>query len=276
MTYDLKNDKYIEIKESKSLGFLYNSFLGRLIIKIATKKFVANLVARYMNSCLSKHKIKSFIKKNNINMAEYEEKDYKSFNDFFTRRIKKGKRKISDGLISVCDSKLLVYKIEKESKFEIKNSIYTVEELIGEKQDYKYALVFRLSTDDYHHYVYPDNGKVVRSKHINGVLHTVQPIAFKKYKVFSENDREITFLHCNNLGDVCFIEVGAMIIGKIVNEEKTTFEKGEEKGHFEFGGSTVIVLLNKDIKFNNKIIDNSKKDIETIVKLGEQIGWEVR
>lgn len=272
MIYDLKNDKYIETKESKSLVFLYNTFLGRLILKIFTRKFVANLVARYMNSGLSKHKIKSFIKKNNINMDEYEKKDYNSFNDFFIRKIKKGKRKINDGLIAVCDSKLLIYKIEKESVFEIKNSIYTVDELIGEKSNYKYALVFRLSTDDYHHYVYPDNGKVVRKKHINGILHTVQPIAFKKYKVFSENDREITFLHCDTLGDVCFIEVGAMIIGKIVNDNVTTFKKGEEKGHFEFGGSTVILLLNKDINFNNKIIENSKKDIETIVKLGEQIG----
>jgi phosphatidylserine decarboxylase len=272
MIYDLNNDKYIEKKESKSLRFLYNTFIGRIILKIATKKFVANLVAKYMNSKLSIHKIKSFIKKNNIDMEEYEEKKYRSFNEFFIRNIKKGKRNINDGIVAVSDSKLSIYKINKESRFEIKNSIYTVEELIREKKEYKYALVFRLSADDYHHYIFPDNGKIIRSKHINGILHTVQPIAFKKYKVFSENDREITFLKCDNLGDVCFIEVGAMIIGKIVNEDKMTFKKGEEKGHFEFGGSTIIVLLNKNIKFNDKILDNSKKNIETIVKMGEQIG----
>ena len=272
MIYDLKNDKYIEKKESISLRFLYNTFIGRIILKIATKKFVANLVAKYMNSKLSIHKIKSFIKKNSIDMEEYEEKKYSSFNEFFIRNIKKGKRNIKDGIVAVSDSKLSIYKINKESRFEIKNSIYTVEELIREKNEYKYALVFRLSADDYHHYIFPDNGKIIRSKHINGILHTVQPIAFKKYKVFSENDREITFLKCDNLGDVCFIEVGAMIIGKIVNEDKMTFKKGEEKGHFEFGGSTIIVLLNKKIKFNDKILDNSKKNIETIVKMGEQIG----
>ena len=272
MIYDLKNDKYIENKESKSLRFLYNTFIGRITLKLATSKFVANLVAKYMNSRLSVHRIKSFIKKNNIDMEDYEEKNYKSFNEFFIRNIKKGKRNISDGLIAVSDSKLLVYEINKESKFEIKNSIYTIEELIKEKRDYKYALVFRLSADDYHHYIFPDRGNIIGSKHINGILHTVQPIAFKKYKVFSENDREVTFLKCDNLGDVCFIEVGAMIIGKIVNEEKKSFKKGEEKGHFEFGGSTIVVLLNKDIIFNNKILENSKKDIETIVKMGEQIG----
>ena len=61
------------------------------------------------------------------------------------------------------------------------------------------------------------------------------------------------------------------MVGKIVNENKQTFKKGEEKGHFEFGGSTVIMLINKDIKINDKIIDNSEKDIETIVKLGQSI-----
>ena len=61
-------------------------------------------------------------------------------------------------------------------------------------------------------------------------------------------------------------------IGKIVNEEVTKFKRGEEKGHFEFGGSTVILLFKKDqIKINKKIIENSKKEIETIVKLGDSL-----
>ena len=205
-------------------------------------------------------------------MDEYEEVNYNSFNDFFMRKIKDNKRTIQDDFISVCDSKLSIYKLDDNSKFEIKNSIYTVEELIGEKRDYKYALIFRLCVDDYHHYVFPDDGRVVSSKYINGKLHTVQPIALKKYKVFHENSREVTFLDCDNLGDVCYVEVGAMMIGKIVNEPKKEFKKGEEKGHFEFGGSTIILLVNKDIKFDNKIIDHTKNDIETIVKLGETIG----
>ena len=188
------------------------------------------------------------------------------------RKIKYGKRTIDDGLISVCDSKLSIYKINDNSKFEIKNSLYTVEELIGEKRDYKYALIFRLCVDDYHHYVFPDDGKVVSSKYIKGKLHTVQPIALKKYKVFHENSREVTFLDCDNLGDVCYIEVGAMMIGKIVNEPVKEFKKGQEKGHFEFGGSTIILLVNKDINIDEKIIEHTNKDIETIVKLGESIG----
>lgn len=271
MYYDLENNKYIETKTNSSLKFLYNTIIGRFILKIATTKYISNIYAKYMNSKLSKHKIQKFIKKNNINIEDYKEKDYKSFNDFFIRELKPNKRKIAANLIAVCDSKLSVYKINKDSTFKIKDSIYTIKELIGEDKKYKYALVFRLCVDDYHHYIFPDDGKIVSNKHIDGILHTVQPIAFKKYKVFHENSREITFLECNTLGDICYIEVGALMVGKIVNENKQTFKKGEEKGHFEFGGSTVIMLINKDIKINDKIIDNSEKDIETIVKLGQSI-----
>ena len=272
MYFDLNDGKYIKNNDSISLKFLYDTVLGRCILKIMTTKIVANICAKYMNSGFSKHRIKRFIKNNNINLDEYLEKDYKSFNDFFIRKIKPNKRKIDSGLIAVCDSKLSVYEVDSNSKFYIKNSVYTVDELIHDRNCYKYALVFRLCVDDYHHYIFPDDGKIINNKHINGKLHTVQPIAFKKYKVFSENDREVTFLNCSNLGNVCYVEVGAMIIGKIVNENKKSFKKGEEKGHFEFGGSTVIMLVEKDIKIDEKIIDNTKNGIETIVKLGQKIG----
>lgn len=272
MYYDLNNDSLTEEKTNNFLKFMYNTIVGRFFLKIATTKLVANLYAFYMNSKISKKKIKRFIKKHCINIEEYKNKDYTSFNDFFIREMKFGKRKIENNFIAVCDSKLSVYKIDENSKFNIKNSIYTVEELIGENRQYKYALIFRLCVDDYHHYIFPDDGKVISTKHINGILHTVQPIALKKYKVFHENSRDITFLKCDNLGDVCYIEIGALMIGKIVNLDKNEFKKGEEKGHFEFGGSTVIMLINKDICLNEKIIENSKNGIETIVKMGQCIG----
>ena len=272
MYYDLSKDKYIESDTSKSLLFLYNSFFGRLLLKIVITKPVSSFYALYMNSSLSKKKIKKFINSNNIDMNEYVSKEYTSFNDFFIREIKKEKRPIENDLISVCDSKLSIYKITSNLKLNIKGSIYAIDELIGEKRKYKYALVFRLCVDDYHHYIFPDDGVVEKSKYIKGKLHTVQPIAQEKYKIFHENSRVITFLKCNSLGDVCYIEVGALLVGKIINEDVTTFKKGDEKGHFEFGGSTVIMLLNKDIELNNKIIENSSKGIETIVKLGQKIG----
>ncbi|MBR1413926.1 MAG: phosphatidylserine decarboxylase [Bacilli bacterium] len=274
MYYDLKTKEYKDREESKALSFLYNTAFGRIILKIASTKWLANIYAKYMNSKLSKKKIKKFIEANNINMDEYEDKEYNSFNEFFMRKVKTGKRLIEDGLIAISDSKLSVYKLDDNSNFRIKNSIYTVEELIqDDNKNYEYALIFRLCVDDYHHYVFPDNGRVLKSKYIPGVLHTVQPIAFKKYKVFTENSRCVTYLDCENLGNVCIIEVGALMVGKIVNEPVEAFKKGQEKGHFEFGGSTVIMLVEKDkTKIDDIILENTKNDIETIVKLGQRIG----
>ena len=274
--YNLKTNKYIEIEENnRGLNFLYSNVFGRFILKIVISKPIRNIYNKYMTSKYSLKKIDKFIKNNNINMDEYQEENYKSFNDFFIRRIKDDKRKVSKGLFAIADSKLSVYKIDDNSSFKVKNSIYTIDELLqSDGSSFKdgYALIFRLCVDDYHHYVYPDDGEVLSNKHINGVLHTVQPLAFKKYKVFSENDREVTFLNTKKYGEMAYIEVGAMMIGKIVNEEVTKFKRGEEKGHFEFGGSTVILLFKKDqIKINKKIIENSKKEIETIVKLGDSL-----
>ena len=96
MYYDLKNDKFVEDKKSKSLSLLYNTCIGRCFLKILTAKAIANIYAKYMNSTLSKHKIKRFINKNNICMEDYKEKEYSSFNDFFTRQIKPSKRKINE------------------------------------------------------------------------------------------------------------------------------------------------------------------------------------
>ena len=273
MIYDLKKKIYKKEKANILLCFLYNTIIGRIILKLINNKIISNMYAKFMTSKLSKFKIKKFIKKNNINMNEYIKQDYKSFNDFFIRKIKPSKRKIEDGIIAVCDSKILAYEINDNSKFKIKNSIYTIEELIQEKNTkYKWIIIFRLSVDDYHHYIFPDNGKVNSSKYIKGKLHTVQPIAHKKYKVFIENSRCITYLDCDKMGKVCYIEVGALMVGKIVNENIKTFKKADEKGHFEFGGSTIILLFEKDIKIKNIILENSKKNIETIIKLGENIG----
>ena len=96
----------------------------------------------------------------------YEKEDYKSFNDFFIRNIKKSKRKLDDGIVAVCDSKLTIYKISDDLKLKVKNSVYTIEELIKEKNKYKYALVFRLDVRDYHHYIYIDDGIVISNKTI--------------------------------------------------------------------------------------------------------------
>jgi phosphatidylserine decarboxylase len=277
-----RNSKENIILESpKALDFFYGTFIGRIILRLFITKGMANLLALYMNSSLSKHKIKKFVNKNDINVFEYDDKKYKSYNDFFIRKVLSEKRPINttkDVLISPCDSKVTAYKIEEDLTLNIKNSYYSIDTLVEKNvmDDYKggTALVFRLSTDNYHRYCYIDSGSKGKNFHIKGVYHTVQPISLKHYNFYKTNNREWTILNTNNFGKVIQVEVGALCIGRIHNNhESYMFKRGEEKGYFEFGGSTIVLLFKKNVvKLDDDIYNNSKEGIETIVKYGERIG----
>ena len=68
--------------------------------------------------------------------------------------------------------------------------------------------------------------------------------------------------------------VGALLVGRIQNHTPGDMvRRGEEKGLFEFGGSTVIVLLEKGFaQIDPDILKNSGAGEETLVKMGERIG----
>jgi phosphatidylserine decarboxylase len=281
--YDRDNDKTYEEKQygEKKLKFLYNTIIGRMLLRIIVSKLYSRMSAIYDNNKLSARKIKHFVDEYNIDLNDYKNNKYKSFNDFFIRKIKQSKR-IADTednhLISVADAKLSVYKIDDHLSIKIKNSIYTVDELIHNSDIasiYKngYCLVFRLTVDDYHRYIYLDDGHLLDTMKINGVLHTVTPIATKKYKVYCENYREWSLLSTNNFNEVLQIEVGAILVGKINNSNNLIFKRGEEKGYFELGGSTIILLFKENvINLDKDILDCSKRGIEVKIRLGEKIG----
>jgi len=70
------------------------------------------------------------------------------------------------------------------------------------------------------------------------------------------------------------MEVGALLVGKIVNHPAISrVKRGQEKGYFQFGGSTVIMMLKKDVALiDTDILENSENGYETVVKMGEKIG----
>ncbi|MBR4439305.1 MAG: phosphatidylserine decarboxylase, partial [Clostridia bacterium] len=162
----------------------------------------------------------------------------------------------------------------------VKQSSYTVASLLrNEELAKRYSdgicLVFRLCVDNYHRYCYFDSGSKNKNVFIPGFLHTVRPTALKSIPVFVENCREYTVLHTDNFGDAVQIEVGAMLVGKIDNyHEEHEFKRGEEKGRFLYGGSTVIVLLEKGVADVDSRFDlGSGKEFPVV--LGERIGTAI-
>lgn len=207
-------------------------------------------------------------------MTDYA-KDYDCFRDFFIRK-RKIERTAAHELTAIADSKLLVYKIDENLRLDVKHSSYTLREIV--KNEINLApfkngicLVFRLSISDCHRYHFIDGGKYIQRYRIKGLLHTVRPIS-AQYKVFSRNQREVSLLQTEQLGDVIQVEVGALLVGCIKNHDTKKFAKLEEKGYFEYGGSTIIVLLQNKVKIDADILENSNNGIETKVEIGERIG----
>jgi len=278
--YNRKTKEYEKNIQSSAtvLNFLYNTIPGRILLKLLINPFISKIVGFYHDMPISKLKIKSFIKNNNITMEEYEKKEYKNFNDFFTRKRKNKIKKLKEGeFASPADSKLLVYKITKDLKVTIKNSTYTLNELVDNKidlKDYKngYCLIFRLAVDDFHRYVFPDSGVVEETYNIKGKLHTVSSIS-KEYPIYKENHRIITKLNTKNFDDLIFIEVGALCVGKIINHDIKEYNICDEKGYFKMGGSTIAILIkDKKLLLDKDILDNATKEIEVKLKCGEKIG----
>ena len=266
------------------LEFLYHTVPGRFFLKGLTRPWVSDVCARFLDSPLSCSLIQPFARKNQITLSDYQLDDVHSFNDFFSRKIKLGLRPIdrnSGNLIAPCDGLLSVWKIQKDTVLPVKQSSYTLTELLRDKRlaaryEDGYCLVFRLCVNHYHRYSYVDSGRKSGNRHIPGMLHTVRPIALKALPVFTENSREYTLIQTSHHGTLLQMEVGAMLVGRIVNHHGAcAVTRGEEKGYFQYGGSTVIVLVEKDrITVREDLLANASTGIETPVKLGEVLACE--
>ena len=275
-----------DLKPGRFLRFCYNSCFGRPLLWLFTRRSLSKLVGAYLDSGLSRGLIKGYAKRNNIDLTQFEPGPFASFNAFFTRRILPELRPVDEdpnAFISVSDAKLSVYHIDEDTQFEIKGFSYTVSSLLRDEELAKHytggtCLIFRLCVDDYHRYHYIDNCAHGAPRFIRGCLHTVQPVALEKRRVFTENCRECTLLHTENFGDVMQVEVGAAMVGRIVNNHKSgSFLRGDEKGRFEFGGSTIVLLLEKDrVVLDDELWGNTAAESETVVRYGERIGYRIQ
>ena len=234
--------------------FFYTNAFGRGVLKIMLKAHMFKPVAWYLHTKASKRMISRYIQKNGIDMRPYGDRVYSSFADFFSRRRAYDFSADKKTLIAPCDSFLSAYDITPELEMPIKGSLYTVEDLVPDRETagkFKdgLALVFRLEASDYHHFCFFDDGKILKTGFIPGSLHSVQPIALRHFPVFRLNRRWWSVFETEHFGTAVQTEIGAMAVGGITFAEgKENFSRGEEMGNFELAGSTIVALLTAEVK----------------------------
>lgn len=286
-----KNYKIEKVAGDSYLNWIYSSPVGMKFLEcFIKKKAFSSLYGWYCDRKFSSRKIASFIKKFDIDMSVTIKKtnQFTSFNDFFTRQLINDVRPtINDKNIAVSpgDGKILAYNFIHMNKIiQVKGLEYSLNNLIGNEsiaKEYEdgVCIILRLCPTDYHRFHFIDNGLCEKTNKIKGHYYSVNPIALNKISnLFCENKREWCIFHSDNFDDVLYVEVGATCVGSIIQTYKPNcnIKKGDEKGYFKFGGSTIILFFKKDtIKVDEDIINQTSLGFESSVLMGEKIGTKL-
>ena len=269
---------------SSCLSRLFSFFLLPLFSRIS---FFSELYGYFQKSRLSRKKIVPFINSYKIDTTEFQDQpdSYRSFNDFFIRKLKPSCRPIANGndvAMLPADARYLVYpQIDKADGFLVKGQKFRLEDFLQDSEcARRYSqgamVIARLCPTDYHRFHFSFNCIPDTPRLINGPLYSVNPIALKRnIHILSENKRMITVLNTKSFGTVLYIEVGATYVGSINQTftPKEHYAKGDEKGYFSFGGSTLVLLFEPGrIQFDQDLIDASKRKIEVRGLFGQSLG----
>ena len=271
------------------LHWLYRSKTGIFIANhIMPKNFISRLYGLFYDSRFSIKKIKPFIKAFDIDINEFENCDYNSFNEFFIRKFKTNVRKFNNTpelIPAFSEGRYLAFdNIDPEQTFPVKGNFITANALMGNMdRDFPFKggplIIARLAPQDYHRFHFIDSGTIIDHYKISGALDSVNPMALSsKGNILCSNKREVTIQKTDNFGLVAYIEIGALTVGKIVQHHSIGscfVTRGEEKGYFTYGGSTVTLLGEKGTWHPDKEIKQyTEKNMECFIKLGTPIGFQ--
>lgn len=276
-----------------AIKFIYDNSFGQVLAPLVASKPVSQLYGCYQDWSISKNKVPPFVEKFDIDLsiykagsvsAEKKENSYKSFNEFFIREFEANERDFvgnENKMPAFCEARYFGHdEINNDVKIPVKGKLLNSKDLLGGSKwskDFEGGplLIARLCPVDYHRYHYPLAGETLDSFQIKGQYHSVNPIALSsKPEIFIVNERRASILETEKFGKLAYIEVGAAMVGKIIqsHDEIKPHGKGDEKGYFLFGGSTVILLGEKG-KWSPSadILANTKDSVETYLHLGEEV-----
>ena len=272
----------------RPLRWAYGNPLGRLAQWLLIRRWIVSAwYGRRMDTLSSSLKIKPFIEQYGLDEGEFAESvdDYNSFNEFFHRKLKLGARPIdaaNDSVVFPADGRHLAFAdITAESNFFVKGQSFDLAIFLGDADLAKRyeggsMILSRLCPVDYHRFHFPCEGNPCPPRFINGWLYSVNPIALvTRPSIFWENKRVVTAIESPSLGQVQFVDIGATMVGSIrqTYTPGETVAKGEEKGYFAFGGSSVAVLFKKGrVEFDADLLENTVNGFETYARVSERMG----
>ncbi|MGK5086985.1 phosphatidylserine decarboxylase [Bdellovibrionota bacterium FG-2] len=285
-----------QVLGEKWLSRAYGSRLGRFVSNyILAKPWVSRCAGIYNDTPYSARKISEFIREYRIKMEEYEPNlAWRSFNEFFIRKFRTGARtfcSLPSEMPAFCEARYFGFESVAElsqKDVRVKGVRLRAEKLLGDvglggSFENGPLLIARLCPTDYHRFHFPDDGTLEKSFPVRGPYHSVNPVALIAMPgILAENERYVSVLQTRNFGKLAYVEVGAMCVGRIVQTYSQTspdgtmgppsFKRGDEKGYFLFGASTVIVLGEQGRWVPSAdILEQTRRAHETFVRLGEPV-----
>lgn len=265
-----------------------SKILGPILLHTIVKyPFFSALYGKWQASPKSKKKIGPFLANFEMNASEFADdiSQYNSFNDFFIRKLKPEARPIVPGdhtAMIPADGRYLFYPdISKVDGFVVKSEKFDLANLLDDQElASQYAqgtmIMARLCPTDYHRYHFPCDCIPGSTKTINGWLYSVNPAALKKdIQIFTKNKRTLCKLNTLNFGPILFLEIGATNVGSIheTYQPHVFHKKGDEKGYFSFGASSLILLFEPNkILLDQDLLEATQEGLEIKCLMGQSMG----
>ena len=277
-----------EIYGESFMRWTYGTILGKFALHgLAKRSLFSRWYGWRMSRPVSARRVVPFINRYGLDHAEFadEPKSFKTFNEFFYRKLKPAARPIDpdpNSLVFPADGRHLGFQdISRTDGIFVKGQVFDLASLLRDAQlAKKYergtVVLSRLCPTDYHRFHFPLAGLPGKPKIINGPLYSVSPIALRQnIHIFSENRRALSSIATTHLGTVLMLEIGATNVGSI----EYTFvpgepvQKGAEKGYFKFGGSSIITIFEPDqVRLTDDLLENSRQNRELYARIGDRMG----
>lgn len=270
------------------LRWIYGTPLGKLALSAVVKRaWFSRWYGRRMDRPESRRKIGPFIEEYGLDPTEFvrEPGEFESFNAFFSRKLRPEARPVDPDPLAVvfpADGRhLCVPDLSRCDGLFVKGEMFDLETLLRDADlAREYAsgclVLSRLCPVDYHRFHFPAAGRIGRTRLLNGPLYSVNPIALcRNIRILATNKRTLSILETAALGRVLLLEIGATCVGGIhqTYEAGAVVSKGEEKGYFCFGGSSVIVIFEPGrVQFDDDLVANSAENRELYAKVGDHMG----